>query len=116
VLTKSDFQQIIRDSIANYPAIGPLYQAGDPRILQHLDAMAAMLGMLSAQIDAAQAEPFEKVRDSTVLADAATRGIVLKAPRRACSTSKPTTDSRCTSASVTTAWWACSRLTARPSH
>jgi hypothetical protein len=78
VLTKSDFQQIIRDSIANYPAIGPLYQAGDPRILQHLDAMATMLGMLSAQIDAAQAEPFEKVRDSTVLADAAMRGIVLK--------------------------------------
>lgn len=76
MLTKSDFQQAIRDSIAAYPAVAPLYQAGDPRILQHLDAMATMLAMFSAQIEAAQAEPFEKVRDATVLADAAMRGIV----------------------------------------
>jgi len=78
VLTKSDFQQAIRDSVGNYPAIAPLYQAGDPRILQHMDAMATMLAMFSAQIEAAQGEPFEKVRDSTVLADAAMRGIIRK--------------------------------------
>ncbi|MCM1128929.1 MAG: hypothetical protein NC323_03480 [Oxalobacter formigenes] len=46
--------------------------------MQHLDAMATMLAMLSAQIETAQAEPFEKVRDATVLADAAMRGIVRK--------------------------------------
>lgn len=78
MLTKADFQRAIQDSIGNYPAIAALAQAGDPRVLQHMDAMAAMLAMLSAQIEAAQAEPFEKVRDATVLSDAAMRGIVRK--------------------------------------
>lgn len=78
MLTKADFQRVIRDTIASYPSIAPLYQAGDPRIMQHLDAMATMLGMLSAQMEAAHAEPFEKTRDATVLADAAMRGIVRK--------------------------------------
>lgn len=78
MLTKSDFQQAIADSINKYPAVAPLYQAGDPRIIQHLDAMATMLAMLSAQVETAMTEPFEKVRDSTVLADAAMRGIVRK--------------------------------------
>jgi hypothetical protein len=79
MLTKADFQQAIADSIANYPAVAALYHAGDPRILQHLDAMAAMLAMLSSSQETAQAEPFEKVRDATVLADAAMRGIIRKA-------------------------------------
>jgi len=78
MLTKADFQAAIRDSIAAYPAIAPLYQAGDPRVMQHLDAMATMMAMLSAQIEVAQSEPFEKTRDATVLADAAMRGIVRK--------------------------------------
>ncbi len=79
MLIKADFQRAIRDSIASYPAVAPLYQAGDPRILQHLDAMATMLAMFSAQLETAMAEPFDKTRDSTVLADAAMRGIVRKA-------------------------------------
>lgn len=79
MLTKADFQQAIRDSISAYPAIAPLYQAGDPRITQHLDAMAAMLAMFSAQLETAMAEPFEKTREATILADAAMRGIVRKA-------------------------------------
>lgn len=79
MLTKADFQQAIRDSIANYPALAPLYNAKDPRILQHLEAMATMLSMLSSQIEVAMTEPFEKVRDATVLADAAMRGIIPKA-------------------------------------
>lgn len=76
MFTKADFQKAIRDSIANYPAAGLLYQAGDPRLLQNLDAIATMLGMLSAQMEAAQAEPFDKTRDATVLADSAMRGII----------------------------------------
>jgi len=76
MLTKADFQRVIRDSISSYPSIAPLYQAGDPRITQHLDAIASMLAMLSAQVETAHAEPFQKVRDATVLADAAMRGIV----------------------------------------
>ena len=84
MLTKADYQQVIKDTIASYPKIAPLYQAEDPRILQHLDAMATMLALFSGQIETALAEPFEKVRDSTVLADAAMRGIILKAtPTRA---------------------------------
>lgn len=79
MLTKADFQKAIRDSIANYPDVAQLYQAGDPRILQNLEAMATMLSMFSAQLETAMTEPFEKVRDATVLADAAMRGIVRKA-------------------------------------
>jgi hypothetical protein len=78
MLTKSDFQRAIADGIDNYPAIAPLYRAGDPRIIQNLDAMATMLAMISVQIEVAQAEPFEKVRDATVLADAAMRGVIRK--------------------------------------
>ncbi|MDF0605372.1 hypothetical protein HZU77_006875 [Neisseriaceae bacterium TC5R-5] len=79
MLTKADFMQAVQDSIATYPSIAPLYQAGDPRILQHLEAIATMLAMVSAQLETAMAEPFEKVRDATVLADAAMRGIVRQA-------------------------------------
>ncbi|MBL8473712.1 MAG: hypothetical protein JNM98_18120 [Rhodocyclaceae bacterium] len=84
MLTKSDFQSAIRDSVAKYPAVAALYQAGDPRIMQQLDAVATMLAMLSAQIEVAASEPFQKTRDATVLADAAMRGIVRKgSPARA---------------------------------
>lgn len=79
MLTKADFTQAIADAISEYPAIAPLYHAGDPRIHQHLGAMATMLAMLSSQLETAMAEPFEKTRDATVLADAAMRGIVRKA-------------------------------------
>lgn len=78
MLTREDYQQAIEDSVSRYPAVGALYRARDPRILQHLDAMATMLAMYSQQVEVAQAEPFEKVRDATVLADAAMRGIVPK--------------------------------------
>lgn len=76
--TKADFQEAIRNSIAAYPTIALRYQAGDPRILQQLDAQATMLAMISAQMEAAQNEAFQKSRDSTILADAAMRGIVRK--------------------------------------
>jgi hypothetical protein len=79
MLTKSDFQQAITDSIDTYPAVAQLYRAGDPRILQALEAMAAMAAMLSSQIETSMAEPFDKARDATVLADAALKGIVRKA-------------------------------------
>lgn len=78
MLTKEDFLTRIAESITAYPAIAPLYHAEDPRILQPLMAMASMLSLLSAQQEVAMAEPFEKVRAATVLADAAMRGIVRK--------------------------------------
>ncbi|MEY3760608.1 MAG: hypothetical protein RIR39_2099 [Pseudomonadota bacterium] len=78
MLIKADFQRIIADSISNYPAIAPFYNAGDPRIIQHLDSMAAMLAAISSQLEVAMSEPFDKVRDATILADAALRGVILK--------------------------------------
>ncbi|MGI9211757.1 MAG: hypothetical protein ACR2HF_04735 [Methylococcaceae bacterium] len=84
MLTKADFTQIIKDSIQQYPAIAPYYQAEDPRMLQSLEAMATMLALFSSQVEVAMSEPFEKARDSTVLADAALRGIIPKgSPARA---------------------------------
>jgi len=79
VKTKADFQQAIRDSLSGFPDVEALYRVSDPRILQHLDAMAAMLAMSSADVEVAAAEPYEKARDATVLADAALKGIVRKA-------------------------------------
>lgn len=78
MLLREDFKKLIDESVARYPAVAALVKAGDPRILQHLEAMAAMFALYSSQLEVAQAEPFSKVRDSTVLADAAMRGIVPK--------------------------------------
>jgi len=79
MLTKSDFQRAIRETIDNYPDLAIRYRAGDPIILQHLEAIATMLSMVSQTIDVARSEVFEKARDATVMADAAMRGIVPKA-------------------------------------
>jgi len=93
MLTRKDFKQAIADTIDRYPALAPLYHAGDPRLHQPLDAMAAMLSLLSGQIELAQAEVFNKVRDGTVLADAAMRGIVRQArPAQACITAENNSD------------------------
>lgn len=74
--TKTEFLSAIRDSVANYPAVAALYQAGDPRMLQALEAIATMAAMLSQQQELAMLEPFIKSRDSTILAEAALRGLV----------------------------------------
>jgi hypothetical protein len=78
MITAQEFNQAIANSIVNYPALAPLFEAKDPRILQPLEAISGMLSMLSAQLDVAASEPFDKVRDATVLADAAMRGIIRK--------------------------------------
>jgi len=77
--SKSDFTTAIANTVNGYPSIAPLYNAADPRIMQNIDAMATMLAMLSSQIETALAEPFDKTRNATVLADAAIRGIIPKA-------------------------------------
>ena len=79
MLTRDDFQQAIKDSLNDYPTVNALYQVGDPRVRQHLDAMATMLAMYSTQLETAMTEPFEKVREATVLADACMRGLVPRA-------------------------------------
>ncbi|PKF35543.1 hypothetical protein [Acinetobacter proteolyticus] len=79
MITKQEFTQSAFASIGDYPTLEILYQAKDPRLFQNIEAMATMLAMFSSQLEVAQAEPFEKTKDSTVLADAAMRGIVPKA-------------------------------------
>ena len=75
-LTREDFQTAIAAEISNFPTAAQLYQAGDPRLLAQLGAMATMLAMISNQIDVASMEPFVKARDTTVLADATMKGIL----------------------------------------
>jgi len=77
--TREEFvQKAIDTSVAKYPAVAALVKAGDPRVMQQIEAMATMLEMYSMQLEVAQAEPFEKSRDSTVMADAAMRGLIPK--------------------------------------
>jgi len=79
MLTRDDFRRAIGDSISGYPTLGALLQTQDPRLLQHIEAMASMLALYSSQLEVAMAEPFAKTRDATVLADAAMRGLVPQA-------------------------------------
>jgi len=79
MLTKAYLLQQIERNIGNYPDAALLYKSGDPRILVIIDAMATQLSLFSQQMELAMAEPFEKVRESTVLAAAAMRGIIRKA-------------------------------------
>lgn len=77
--TREEFvKKAIEASVAKYPAVAALVKAGDPRVMQQIEAMATMLEMYSMQLEVAQAEPFEKSRDSTVMADAAMRGLIPK--------------------------------------
>jgi len=75
-LTRDDFMAAIAAEVSNFPSAAQLYQAGDPRILAPLNAMATMLTMISQQLDVESMEPFTKARDTTVLADATMRGIL----------------------------------------
>jgi hypothetical protein len=77
--TKEEFQQLAYQEIDKYPTISSLYQVGDPRIIQHIDAIAAMLSVAASTVAVSQGEVFDKARDATVLADAAMRGIIRKA-------------------------------------
>ncbi len=74
--SREDFMAALAAELSNYPAVAQYYQAGDPRILANLGAMATMMALLSQQIDVESMEPFTKVRDTTVLADAAMKGIL----------------------------------------
>ena len=79
MITKQEFLQSAFSSIGDYPTLEALHQAKDPRLFQNIEAIATMLAMFSAQLEVAQAEPFEKTKESTVLADAAMRGVIPKA-------------------------------------
>lgn len=79
MITQDEFSKKAFATIEQYPTLATRYQAKDPQLFQHIDAIATMLAMFSAQLEVAQAEPFDKTKESTVLADAAMRGIIPKA-------------------------------------
>jgi len=75
MFTKEDFERVIASTVDKYPDLAVAYRAGDPRAFQNLSAIAQMAAMLSQQIEIGLNEPFEKARDTTVLADAALKGL-----------------------------------------
>lgn len=77
--TKADFLRIIESNIDDYPNTAIRYRAQDPRITQSLQSIAQMAAMLSEQVELTGMEGFERARDTTVLADAALKGILPKA-------------------------------------
>ncbi|MFJ2990730.1 hypothetical protein ACIPF8_22970 [Collimonas sp. NPDC087041] len=74
--TKEDFDRVIVNSVSQFPELAALYQVGDPRLLLAQSAVAQMMAMMSQQIELGAMEPFDKVRDSTVLADASLKGLM----------------------------------------
>lgn len=76
MLLKSDFLAALRSAVSTRPTVAERYNAGDPRLLAMMEAVATMLAMLSQQIDVAEAEPFIKARAGTVLADASLKGVL----------------------------------------
>lgn len=69
------FNEAINET-AQYPNAFAHVTARDPLVLAQLSAQAAMLSMISQQLDVDKFEPFVKSRDGTVLADAALKGIL----------------------------------------
>lgn len=72
----SDFTTAIAAAVSAQPQAALYYQAGDPRLLASLNAMAVMLTMLSQQVDIESTEVWEKTRDTSVLADSTMKGIL----------------------------------------
>lgn len=75
-LSKGDFLELALAEISRDPALAALYRAGDPHVTQGLAAQAAMLARMSEYVAVASMEQFTMARDSTVLADAASKGII----------------------------------------
>jgi hypothetical protein len=74
--TRDELLAALASEVQSRPMAALYYQAGDPRTIAQLGAIATMLSMVSAQIDIAATEPFQKTRDTTVLADATMKGIL----------------------------------------
>lgn len=79
LLTKEDFKQAIEADLDKYPVAAAHFKAGDSLVIQAIYSIATMVSMLSQQIELDRDEVFEKARDTTVLADAALKGILPRA-------------------------------------
>lgn len=79
MFTKEDFEKEIEQEFLKREHTAALWNVQDPTILQALKSQATMLAMLSQQVEVAMMEPFVKARESTVLADAAIKGLIFTA-------------------------------------
>lgn len=75
-LTRDELMAKAIDVIAGFPTVAQQVRSGDPRVLAPLGAQAAMMAMLSEQMEVARFEPFVRSRDGTILADASLKGIL----------------------------------------
>lgn len=75
-ISKQQFYEAALNILSDDERTSLAIQVQDPRLLQSIKAHAQMLSMLSEHIDIASNEPFEKVRDATIYADAAAKGIM----------------------------------------
>jgi hypothetical protein len=73
---KSDFDTAVENTLENYPTVAARYKVGDPTVTALIGSVTQIAAMLSQQIEIEGIEAFEKVRDATILADAAVRGLV----------------------------------------
>ncbi|CAE6901532.1 hypothetical protein [Paraburkholderia domus] len=89
---KSDFDTAVENVIDNYPAVAARYKTGDPTVVALIGSITQVAAMLSQQLEIEGIEAFQKVRDATVLADAALRGLVPQATPSRVSLSVQNTD------------------------
>jgi hypothetical protein len=75
-VSKDELLQAAFNEMSAYPNISLRYQIGDPLIKQYLQSMAAMLADVSNQIEVTAGEVYGPSRDSTILADAAVKGVL----------------------------------------
>lgn len=76
MLSIADIEKQLLIRLQEYPEIAVRYASGDPTIKANIMAQATMLQMLSVEIQKSELEPFIKSRDSTILADASSKGLL----------------------------------------
>ena len=74
--TLSKIKEITLRVMQEYPEISARYQAGDPTVSAHLDAIQHFLAEMSRDVVISELEPFLKSRQATILADASNKGVL----------------------------------------
>ena len=75
-ISRDEFLAALQDQARGKHALAARMAVGDPAITASIGAMTSMFAMVSQQIELAASEVFSKGRDTTVLADAAMKGIL----------------------------------------
>lgn len=76
MLSLADIEKQLLIRLQEYPEIAVRYASGDPMVKANILAQATMLQMLATEIKKSEIEPFIKSKDSTILADASSKGLL----------------------------------------